>query len=119
MRKTALMMLAAGSIAFASIAAPTKADARCYGCWAGAAIAAGVVGAAIASSAYGYPGYGYGYPAYGYAPAYGYGYGYAPAYYGGYYGGGYYGGYAPYYRPRVYGYPRYYGVRRAAFYRRW
>jgi hypothetical protein len=43
----------------------------------GAGIAAGVIGGALASQAYGYgyPAYGYGYPAYGYGySAYGYGY---------------------------------------------
>ena len=111
MRKTALMVLTALSIFAASIAAPTKADARCFGCWAGAAVAAGVVGAAIAGNAWGYPAYGYGYPAYSYAPAYGYGYGYGYGYNPAYYGGGYYGG-APYYAP-------YRRAARRAYYRRW
>src|SRR5262245_2167789 len=71
---------------------PTKAEARCYGCWVGAAVLAGLIGSAIiANRAYGYYG-----PAY-YGPAY-----YPPAYYG----------YAPYYyRPRIYRpYAGYYGI---------
>ena len=48
------------AIAAAAIATPKPAEARCLGCWVGAGIAAGVIGGAIASSAYGY-----GYPAYG------------------------------------------------------
>ena len=124
MRKTLLTAVAAGSVATAMIAAPTKSEARCYGCWAGAAIAAGVIGSAIvANRAYGYGGYGGGY---GYAPAYYGGYyggGYAPAYYG-----GYYGGYAPVVRYRrvirpayaYYGGPRFYGPRYyGGYYRRW
>jgi hypothetical protein len=128
MRKTLLTAVAAGSVATAMIAAPTKSEARCYGCWAGAAIAAGVIGSAIvANRAYGYYG----------------GYGYAPAYYGGYYAPTYYAppvysysyapayyGYAPsyYYPRRAYGYYRpyrgyyggYYGPRRYGYYRaRW
>ena len=94
-----------------SLATPKPAEARCLGCWIGAGVAAGVIGGALASQAYGYGypayGYGYGYPAYGYGysaysygyPAYSYGYpayGYAPAYYG----------YAPrrYYARRYYRY---------------
>jgi hypothetical protein len=122
MRKPITAVVAAAALAAALIATPKPAEARCWGCWAGAGIAAGLItGAVIASSAYGYGyggygGYGYGsyYGGYGY-PAYGYAYApvvtYAPpAYYGGYmpypyayygYGGFYrsYGGYygRPYY----------------------
>jgi hypothetical protein len=129
MRKPLMAIAAAACIAVASMAVPTKAEARCYGCWAGAAVAAGLIGSAIvANSAYAYGGgYGYApayyggydyvaptyysYPApvtYGYAPAY---YGYAPSYYrprpvvyGGYVRPyrAYYGGYGYYGRPRVY-----------------
>ena len=100
MRKIMLSLVAAGSIAAATVVAPTDAEARCRGCWVGAGVAAAVItGAAVANAGY------YG----GYAPAY-YG-GYAPAYYGyrPYYAPRYYGYYAPrYYAPRYYA-PRYYG----------
>src|SRR5262245_66664974 len=58
MQKTITAIIAAGSIATAVIATPKPAEARCIGCWGGAGIAAGIIGGAIASSAYG--GYGYG-----------------------------------------------------------
>jgi hypothetical protein len=95
MRKILLTLVAAASLAAATFAAPTRADAGCRGCWVGAGIAAGVIaGAAIANSGY-----------YGYRPAYYYGY--RP----------YYGYYAPrYYAPRYY-YPRYYGYGYARPYR--
>jgi hypothetical protein len=133
MRKTLIAFIASASLA-AAVTAPDTAEARCRGCWAGAAIGAGVVGALIAGSAYGY---GYGYPAYGYgyryAPAYGYapyGYGYAAPAYAYYpYRPAYYA--PPYYAPRYYGYgprfyprpyyarryvaPRYYAPRRAYY----
>jgi hypothetical protein len=108
MRKILLTLVAALSLTAATLAAPKPAEARCYGCWVGAGVAAGVLaGAAIANAG-----------AYG-APAYYSGYGpYQPAYYGGYYRPyyGYYGPryYAPrYYAPRSYGYyaPRYYAPR--------
>lgn len=91
MRRAITAMVTAAAIAASTIAVPKPAEARCWGCWVGAGIAAGVIGGALLAGApYGYGPY-YGYPAYygGYAP-YG-GYGYAPAYY--------YGGY---YAPRVY-----------------
>src|SRR5215217_4207282 len=114
MRKAALAIIAAGAMT-ASVSFPKSADAHCWGCWAGAGLAIGMIGGAMAGSGYGYGygggyGYGYGYPAYGYAtyrPYYGYRGGYyrrpyygAPrvAHYGarvGYYGGprvGHYGG---------------------------
>jgi hypothetical protein len=120
MRTKVLAIIAAGTIGAAAVNAPTKADASCYGCWAGAAIAAGIIGGAIiASNAYGYGYYGgYG-PYYGgyYAPAYygpapAYGYGYRPyRYYGGYYSRRYYGGpyraARGYYRPYARAYYRY------------
>jgi hypothetical protein len=137
MRKTITAMVAASTIATtATFVTPKPAEARCWGCWAGAGIAAGIIGGAIIAGAanaygygyggYGYGGYGFGYPAYYppvvYAPAYPAYYGYAAsAYYGGYYAPPYYGGgyYVPrpYYAPRyVYYRPRYY----AAYYpRRW
>jgi len=100
MRKMSLTLIAAASIAAATFTFPTQADARCHGCWVGAGIAAGVLGAAtIANAGYYYP------PAYygGYYPAYYGGYGYAPRYYG-YYAPRYY---APRYYPRYgYGYYR-------------
>ena len=88
MRKIVTAIVATASIAGAALATPRPAEARCLGCWVGAGIAAGVIGGAIASSAYGY-----GYPAYGYSP-----YAYAPAY----------GSYGGYYAPRRYYARRYY-----------
>jgi hypothetical protein len=96
-----LTVLAAGSaVALVSVAAPTAADARCWGCGAAAGviggIAAGAIIAGAASNSYYGPGYGYA-PGYAYAPSYAYapGYGYGePAYYGGYRGHGY-GWYGP------------------------
>jgi hypothetical protein len=100
MRKTITAIVATASITAAALVTPKPAEARCWGCWAGAGIAAAIIGGAIASQAYGYGypayGYGYGYPA-GYGDGYptnygygypGYGYAYAPVYYG--------------YAPRVY-----------------
>jgi hypothetical protein len=105
MRKPVMAIIAAAAIATAAISSPKPAEARCWGCWAGVGIAAGLIGGAIiASNAYGYGyGYGYGYPA-------SYGYGYAPAYYGGYVSPYYGGYYAPRYYARPY-YPRYYAPR--------
>jgi len=95
MRKTLIAVAAAATIAVATVATPTTADAR-RGWW-GPAIGAFAVGAIIGSAfarpyyyggyypSYSYaPAYGYSYPTYGYA-SYGYGYpsyGYAPAYSG-------------------------------------
>jgi hypothetical protein len=108
-RKLTALLVAAGLAA--AIAMPKPAEARCWGCWAGGAFAAGLIGGALISSA----AYGYGYPRYGYRPAY---YGYQPAYYPAYYGGYGYGPYPPYYRRayyaprvRVYYGPRYYAPR--------
>ena len=89
MRKTLIAVAAAATIAVATVATPTTADAR-RGWW-GPAIGAFAVGAIIGSAfarpyyyggyypsySYGYASYGYGYPSYGYAPAYS-GYAYAP-----------------------------------------
>ena len=102
MRKALRTVVGATSVIAATISVPSKAEATCYGCWAGGAFAVGLIGGAIlANRAYGYgyygPSYGYGYRGYYAQPyyGYGYGYGYAPAYYG----------YAPryYYPRRVYG----------------
>ena len=94
MRKILLTLVAAGSIAAATFAAPTRADAGCRGCWIGAGVAAGVfAGAAIANAGY-YGGYNPGAYYSGYGP-------YQPAYYGGYQPAYYYGGYRPVYN---YGY---------------
>jgi hypothetical protein len=106
MRKYLLSVVAAASIVGAVIVHPSRAEARCYGCWIGAGVAVGL----LAGAAFGYPAYGYGYPAYGYGyPAYGYGY-YRPAYYG---PPSYAYGPRYYYRSRYYGYygPRYYYAR--------
>jgi hypothetical protein len=92
MHKLITAIVAAGSVAAVVITTPKPAEARCLGCWVGAGSAAGVIGGALASRAYGY----------GYAP-----YAYAQPYYG--YSGGY--GYSSgYYSPRRYytrGYYRY------------
>jgi hypothetical protein len=97
MRKTALVLAAAGALGISAVAAPTPAEAHWRGGFgpglAGGLIAGALIGG-LATSAYGYgPGYGY----YGYGPAYYGGYdpypwgsytttyystGYAPAYYG-------------------------------------
>jgi hypothetical protein len=109
MRKSITSIIAAVLIV-AAVAMPKPAEARCWGCWAGAGIAAGIIGGAIIASyanAYGYGAYSYGYPGYGY------GYGYAPYAYA----PAYYGYYAPpvvraYYAPRPYVYARRYYVHR-------
>lgn len=109
MRKSLTALVAAATFAAAALAIPKPAEARCWGCWAGAGIAAGIIGGAIIASsrayAYGYPRYyGHGYAPYAYAPAYAYrrayAYGYGPRVY------------RPYYVPRrvVYG-PRVYRSR--------
>ena len=71
MPRTITAIVAAAGIAAATLATPKPAEARCIGCWVGAGIAAGIIGGALASRAYG--GYGYG----GYASPYS-GYAYAP-----------------------------------------
>jgi hypothetical protein len=102
MRKYLLSIIAAATIAAATVTNPGRAEARCYGCAIGVGVAVGLL-AGAAFGGFGYPAYGYGYPAYGYGyPAYGYGY-YRPVYYGPryYYGGPryrYYGYYGPRYR---------------------
>jgi hypothetical protein len=103
MRKALTAITIAASIAELTVAAPTKAEAGCRGCWIGIGIAAGLIGSAIiARNAYGYGyygGYGYAPAYYGYYPAPVYSYRYRPAYYG----------YAPTdYTPRYYYAPRRY-----------
>jgi hypothetical protein len=107
MKKLALVLATAATLAVTVVATPSPAHARYYGYGPDifGGLLAGALIAGIASSAYGYgPGYGY-YGGY-YPPYYG---GYYPAYYGGYYPG-YYGGHV--YRQPYYGYrhasaPRY------------
>ena len=127
MRKTLIAVAAALVGVAANVTISTEAQARCYGCWAGAAIAAGLIGSAIvANRAYGYGGYGYygGYAPYYsgyYAPAYSYepAYSYAPYYGSYYYPRRYYGYHRPYLRRAYYGYHRPY-LRRAVYARhRW
>ncbi|TMJ42473.1 MAG: hypothetical protein E6G80_03415 [Alphaproteobacteria bacterium] len=86
MKKTLTALTAAGTMALATVATPTAADAR-WGWWGpalGAFAAGAIIGGALARPySYGY--YGGYYPAYsyspyGYYPAYSYSYG--PAYYG-------------------------------------
>ncbi len=111
MRKLALVLTTAATLAVTVVATPSPAHARYYGYGPGifAGLVAGALIAGIASSAYGYePGYGY----YGgFYPAY-YGGNY-PAYYGGYYPG-YYGGHI--YRQPYYGYRHVYAPRYAHYY---
>ena len=106
MRKAITAMVTVVAIATSTMALPKPAVARCWGCWVGAGIAAGLIGGAViagASNAYAY-GSIYG-PSYGY-PAYSeYGYGYAPAYYY----GGYYAPPAYYPPPAYYAPPIYHG----------
>ncbi len=78
---------AAGALAFASVAQPTAADARCRGCGVAAAVVGGIAAGAIIAGASRPSDYG---PGYAYGPAYDY----APGYYSGY---------------RDYGYPYRYG----------
>ena len=84
MRKSLTAFAAAGTLAVATIATPTTADARWgWGPALGGFAVGAIIGSALARPAYGYYGY-YGYPAYsyyGYAPSY-YGYAYSPGYYG-------------------------------------
>jgi hypothetical protein len=66
MKKTFVALAMAGTLGLATLAAPTRADAGCWGWGCGAAVGLGVitgiaVGNAIANSAY---------PAYGPAPGY-------------------------------------------------
>ena len=76
MTKTLTALAAAAVVALASTAAPSTADARCFGCAVGAGVIGGIaagaiIGGAIANSgpAYAYPGYA---PVAGYEPyAYG------------------------------------------------
>jgi hypothetical protein len=93
MRKTLIAVAAAATVAVATVATPSTAEAR-RGWWGpaiGAFAVGAIVGSAFARPYYGgyyggyypsyssYPAYGYSYPSYGYsyAPAY-YGYAYAP-----------------------------------------
>ena len=52
MRKYLLTLVAAASIAAATLMQPGRAEARCIGCWVGAGVAAGLLaGAAFSYSA--------------------------------------------------------------------
>jgi len=93
MRRFLTVLATSGALALASVAAPTSADARCFGCGIAAGVIGGIAaGAAIAGAVNG-PYYNgpYAYePGYVYQPGYAYGPGYAydQPYYGGYgYGG--------------------------------
>jgi hypothetical protein len=88
MRKFLTVVAASGALALVSVAAPTAAEARCYGCGVAAGVVGGIaVGAAIANA--NRPYYngpydsGYTEPGYAYEPGYTYGSGNtydAPAY---------------------------------------
>ena len=98
MTKFITVSAAVGALALASVAAPTNADARCWGCGVAAGVVAGAAAGAIiagASRPY-YYGPGYAYGPYDYAPGYAYepGYAYGPRY--GYYGYRYGGSTADY-----------------------
>jgi hypothetical protein len=94
MRKTLTALATAATIAIATVATPTTADAR-WG-WRGGAFFGGLAAAAIIGGALSRPYYGYGYdygyypqqyyyaPAYSYAPAPVYYYGAPGPYYGDY-----------------------------------
>lgn len=87
MRKSTTAIIAAAALVASMTAQPKLAEARCWGCWVGAGVAAGLIGGAVIAgwshaytngSIYGpywsypaYSEYGYGYAPYGYfAPAY-------------------------------------------------
>ena len=85
MTKFLTVLAASGALAFASVAAPTTADARCRGCGIAAGVVGGIAAGAIiagaASRPYGYydsyayePGYVYDGPYYGAYDSYDYGY---------------------------------------------
>ena len=67
MKKTLTVLFAAATLAVATAAAPTPADARCYGCGVGAGLVGGFVAGAIVGSALAAPR-----PAYVVAPGPGY-----------------------------------------------
>jgi hypothetical protein len=98
MRRSMTAIVAAAAMTAAVIAQPKPAEARCWGCWVGPGVAAGLIGGAVIagwSHAYTY-GSIYG-PYFAYPPYSEYGYGYAP-----------YGYFAPvYYAPPVYAPPAY------------
>ena len=61
MLKTVRATVAAALIVAATTAIPKQAQARCYGCWAGAAVGGGRIGRALGGSradGFGYGGYG-------------------------------------------------------------
>ena len=62
MNKALLAFATAATLAAATVTAPTKADARCFGCAVGAGVVAGaLIGAAIAASSGRYNGGSYAY----------------------------------------------------------
>jgi hypothetical protein len=93
MRKTLTTIAVAATIAVATVATPTTADARWGwrgGAFIGGLAAAAIIGGALSRPYYGY-GYGYGYSPYSYSYYPAYSYAPAPVYYyaapGPYYGG--------------------------------
>jgi hypothetical protein len=86
MKKTFVALAVAGTLGLATLAAPTRADAGCWGWGCGAAVGLGVitgiaVGSAIANANPAYPAYA---PAPGYVAYPGYGAAYPVACPGGY-----------------------------------
>jgi hypothetical protein len=57
MKKTRTVLFAAATLAVATAASPTTADARCYGCGVGAGLLGGFVAGAIVGSALARPAY--------------------------------------------------------------
>jgi hypothetical protein len=57
MKKTLTVLVAAATLAVATAASPTTADARCYGCGVGAGLVGGFVAGAIVGSALARPAY--------------------------------------------------------------
>ena len=89
MRKAVTALAVAGTIAAATVANLSTADAR-RGWW-GPAVIGGIAAGAIIGSAFARPNYGYGYGYHAPAPVYYDYYTPAPAYYGYYAPGPYYG----------------------------
>ena len=90
MTKFLTVLASASALALVSVAAPTTAEARCFGCAVGAGVVGGIAAGAIIAGATANRGYydgAYAYePGYAYGPGYAYepGYAYSEPVYGGY-----------------------------------